>query len=61
MQRSGSGIPDSKQVADPEPAVILNADPGPAAFLLRIRIQLEKMCTGNKLPYKEFFCLFCFV
>ena len=30
----------------------LNADPDPAAFLMRIRIHLSKMCT--KLPYEEF-------
>ena len=34
---------------DPDPVVLLNADP--AAFELRIRIQLNKIC--NILTYKE--------
>ena len=29
---------------DPDPAVILNADPDSAAFLMRIRIRLYKIC-----------------
>ena len=33
----------------PDPAVLLNADP--AAFLMLIQIQPNKIC--NKLPYKE--------
>ena len=37
--------------ADPDPDVLLNADLNPAAFFMRIRIQLEKIC--NKLPYEE--------
>ena len=32
---------------DPDPAVFLNADPNPVAFLMRIRIQLKKL-------YEEF-------
>ena len=35
--------------ADPDPAVLLNADPDPAAFLMRIRVQLNKICI--KLPF----------
>ena len=38
--------------ADPDTAVLLNADSDPAAFLMRIRILLNKMY--NKLPYEEF-------
>ena len=40
---------------DPDPAVLLNADPfpNPASFLMRIRIQLKKIC--NKLPYEAFY------
>ena len=34
--------------ADSVPAVLLNADPDPAAFLMRIRIQL-KVCKTNNL------------
>ena len=37
---------------DPDPAVLLNADPDTAAFKMRIRIQLNKIC--NKLPYEGF-------
>ena len=37
--------------ADPDTAVLLNADSDPAAFLMRIRILLNKMY--NKLPYEE--------
>ena len=33
--------------ADSVPAVLLNADPDPAAFLMRIRIQLKKCKTNN--------------
>ena len=33
--------------ADSDPAVLLNADPDPAAFLMQIRIQLKK------IPYKQ--------
>ena len=33
--------------ADSDPAVLLNADPDPAAFLMQIRIQLKK------IPYKK--------
>ena len=37
--------------ADPDPAILLNADPDPAAFLMRIRIQPNKIC--NTLPNEE--------
>ena len=37
--------------ADPDPAVFLNADLDPAAFLMRFRIQFKSF---NKLPYEEF-------
>ena len=32
-------------------SVLHNADPDPAAFSMRIRIRLNKIC--NKLPYEE--------
>ena len=35
--------------ADPDPAVLLNANPDPAAFLMRIRIQLNKIFIKNYL------------
>ena len=42
--------------ANPDPAVLLNADPGPdpdpAAVLMRIRIQLNKI--SKQLPCEEF-------
>ena len=37
---------------DPDPAVLLTADPDTAAFKMRIRIQLNNI--GNKLPYDGF-------
>ena len=37
--------------ADPDPAVFLNADLDPAAFLMRFRIQFKSF---YKLPYEEF-------
>ena len=37
--------------ADPHPAVHINADPDPAAFLMRIRIQPNKIC--NKLLHED--------
>ena len=42
--------------ADPDPTVFLDADPDPAACLMRIRIQLSKIC--KKFPYEEFFNFF---
>ena len=38
--------------ADQDPGVLLNAEPDPAALVLRIGIQLYKLC--KKLPYEEF-------
>ena len=38
--------------ADPDPAVFLNADLDPAAFLMWIRIELKQICES--LPYEEF-------
>ena len=38
--------------ADPDPAVLLNAVPDPAAFFKRIQSQLKKNCS--KFPYEEF-------
>ena len=40
--------------ADPYLAVYLNMDPDPAAFLMRIRIQLN-FFLYYKLPYEQFF------
>ena len=37
--------------ADPDPAFLFNADPDPAAFSIRIWIQIRKK---NFLPYAEF-------
>ena len=36
---------------DPDPAVSFNGDPDPAAFSMRIRIQLKNIV--KKLPFKE--------
>ena len=38
--------------ADSVPAVLLNADPDPAAFLMRIRIQLKKCKTNNPTRFR---------
>ena len=35
-----------------DPDVLLNADPDPAAYLMRIQIQLKKIC--EKLPCEDF-------
>ena len=35
--------------ADPDPTVFLDADPDPAACLMRIRIQLSKICKKFSL------------
>ena len=37
---------------DPDPAIFLNADPDPSAFLMRIRIKHKQICEN--LPYEEF-------
>ena len=39
--------------ADLDLAVFLNADLDPAAFLIRIRIQLKQIC--EKLPFEEIY------
>ena len=35
-------------LADPDPSVLLNADPDPAAFKIRIRIQLKQITIPSE-------------
>ena len=39
--------------ADPDLGVFLNVDPGPAAFLMRIQIQLNIICKEFSLVVKN--------
>ena len=46
----GRAVDPHSFFADPDPAVLLNADPDPAARKMRIRIQPKKIC--NKVLYE---------
>ena len=50
--RLGMAVDPHSFFADPDPAVLLNAVPDPAAFFKRIQSQLKKNCS--KFPYEEF-------
>ena len=39
--------------ADPDPPVLFNADPDPAAFLMLIRIQLHKICKNYLMKVEK--------
>ena len=39
--------------SDPDPVVLLNVDPDPAAFLMHIRIQLYKFVTNYHIKSRK--------